>query len=86
MSAGDLTLAEYDDTGVLYAVEPPAGWALLDVDDLRSQVELAEEYGVTRGAVGQWITRDPDFPAPVIDRRGARLWSARAVAAWRNRS
>lgn len=57
----------------------------VDVDDLRTQRELADELGATPSAVAMWHHRRESngFPAPVIQ-RGPRvkLWSLRAVRGW----
>lgn len=58
---------------------------VLDVDDLRTQTELATELGVGQSTVSMWHQRRDKngFPSPVIQ-RGPRvkLWSLAAVKAW----
>jgi hypothetical protein len=58
----------------------------LDPRDLVAGVDIADELGVTPGAVGNWRARHEDFPRPVVTvaRGTLPIYSRRAVLAWAN--
>jgi predicted DNA-binding transcriptional regulator AlpA len=55
----------------------------VDVDDLLDAGEVAELLGLaSRNVVNVYRGRYPDFPAPVVERKGFRLWLRADVEAW----
>ena len=56
---------------------------IVDVDDLLDASDVAEVLGVaSRNVVNVYRSRYPDFPAPVLERRGFRLWLRADIEAW----
>jgi predicted DNA-binding transcriptional regulator AlpA len=49
--------------------------------DLVGAPEIADLLGVTRRSAWRYVGR-PDFPAPVAELKGKRLWQRRAVEKW----
>lgn len=58
----------------------------IDTDDLVSMATIAERCEVSYTTAHMWFSRREtnDFPAPVIDMRGARLFSWEEVQTWLN--
>ena len=54
----------------------------VDTADLATLTTLARELGVGRTTMIEWRRRYDDFPKPVINVRGAVLYSASAMRAW----
>jgi hypothetical protein len=55
----------------------------LDVDQLVSAQDIAEEFGLARRqVVTTWAARHPDFPAPAVKKLGITLWYLPEVRAW----
>lgn len=54
----------------------------IDAADLATLSTLSREIGVNRTTMIEWRRRYDDFPLPVINVRGAVLYSASAVRAW----
>lgn len=49
--------------------------------------DIAEMLGVSRPYVTDRLVKQPDFPAPVINRsRRIRRWALEAIQAWANQS
>lgn len=44
--------------------------------------ELAEHFGVSGGAIMNWVTRYSDFPEPVAVLYMGRIWNLDDVIAW----
>lgn len=58
----------------------------VDIDDLLDASEVAEMLGLAfRNSAHQYLKRYPDFPRPVIDRPGLKLWLRSEVRAWDRR-
>ena len=53
-----------------------------ELDDLAANSDLAEEHGVSRATVSNWVKRYPDFPPPLTTLGGRPVWSRRQVADW----
>lgn len=58
-----------------------------ELEDLVSTGDIADEYGVGKPAVSNWIARHPDFPQPLtsVSRGSTLLFSRKAVADWYRR-
>jgi transposase len=55
-----------------------------DLADLASPADIAEECGVGKSTVSNWIARYPDFPRPLatVAQGKTPLFSRKAVIAW----
>jgi hypothetical protein len=51
---------------------------------LAGTTEIAEHFGVRTNVVGNWISRYPDFPAPVAELAMGRAWDLNEVVDWFN--
>lgn len=58
-----------------------------ELSDLVSPADIAEECGVGKAAVSNWISRYPDFPRPLVTvaKGYTQLFSRRAVIDWYTR-
>ncbi|MCU1497582.1 MAG: hypothetical protein JWM47_1535 [Acidimicrobiales bacterium] len=57
---------------------------ILDVDDLIDAQGVADLLGLSsRSAVSVYRSRYANFPAPAVERGGARLWHREDVLAWK---
>jgi hypothetical protein len=55
----------------------------VDLDDLIDTGDVAELLALgSRNVVGVYRGRYPDFPAPVFERGGCRLWLRADIEAW----
>lgn len=55
----------------------------VDLDDLLDAGEVAELLGLaSSNVVNVYRGRYPDFPMPILERRGFRLWLRADVEAW----
>jgi hypothetical protein len=63
---------------------PAVNWELAD---LVSPADIAEECGVGKSAVSNWIARYPDFPQPLatVAQGKTALFSRKAVTEWYDR-
>lgn len=58
-----------------------------DLADLVSPADIAEQFGVGKPAVSNWIARYPDFPRPLttVAQGTTSLFSRKAVIDWHAR-
>jgi hypothetical protein len=50
--------------------------------ELMGLFEIARVAGVTPQAVSNWVTRKPDFPAPLAVLASGAVWEGSTVRAW----
>jgi len=55
---------------------------MADKTELLGTSEVAELLRVTKQSVGNWRSRDPNFPAPVADLRAGPVWKKSDIVAW----
>jgi hypothetical protein len=53
-----------------------------DLDDLGTVGDIAARMGQSKGTVGNWVLRYPDFPAHLATIGGRQVFSIAAVIAW----
>ena len=50
--------------------------------DLVATGDIAKLAGVGVNAVAQWSRRHPDFPAPVAETSGGKIWQREDIVRW----
>jgi len=53
-----------------------------DEIELLGTAEVAELLRVTKQSIGNWRSRDPNFPAPVADLRSGPVWRKQDILSW----
>lgn len=55
---------------------------LWDINDLAATGDLAEELGVSKSVISNWIARHNSFPKPIIELSSGKIFSRQQVRQW----